>query len=194
VAVFFVGGILVGLAGWLPDGFVKADPEPFFYVLCVFMLLVGIGIGGDAKHWAQVRRASMRVFFVPAGIVVGTLLGSAAAWFLIGGYTLREVLAVGSGLGYYSLSCSIIKEAGYDSLGVVALFSNIFREIITLLLTPLMARYLYKLAPIASGGATAMDTTLPVITRFCGKEWTTISVISGIILTLLVPWLIGIPP
>jgi len=27
------------------------------------------------------------------------------------------------------------------------------------------------LAGIASGGATSMDTTLPVITRYSGKEW-----------------------
>jgi uncharacterized membrane protein YbjE (DUF340 family) len=50
--------------------------------------------------------------------------------------------------------------------------------------------YFGKLAGISSGGATSMDTTLPVITRFSGKEWSIISVFSGIVLTLLVPFLV----
>lgn len=191
IAAVFAAGVGTGVLHLLPDGLVNAKPEPFFYVLCVFLPLVGIAIGGDAKHWAEVRRSSIRVFFVPVGIIIGTLLGSALAWSVTSGYTLREVLAVGSGLGYYTLSCSIIKEAGYESLSIVALFSNVFREIITMLLTPFMARYLYKMAPIAAGAATTMDTALPVITRFCGKEWATMAVINGIILSLLVPWLIG---
>ena len=68
--------------------------------------------------------------------------------------------------------------------------SNIFREIITLLFAPLLAKYFGELAPIAAGGATAMDTTLPIITKFSGKEYGIISLFSGIVLSLLVPFLV----
>jgi uncharacterized membrane protein YbjE (DUF340 family) len=73
---------------------------------------------------------------------------------------------------------------------VTALLSNILREIITLLATPILVLYFGKLAGIASGGATSMDTTLPVITRYSGKEWSIIAVFSGVVLTILVPFLV----
>jgi uncharacterized membrane protein YbjE (DUF340 family) len=73
---------------------------------------------------------------------------------------------------------------------VVALLSNIFREVATLLTTPILVRYFGKLAGIASGGATAMDTTLPVISRYSGKEYAIIALFSGIVLTILVPFLV----
>ncbi len=86
----------------------------------------------------------------------------------------------------------LISEIATDTLGVIALLSTITREIITLLFTPLFARYFGKLAPISSGGATAMDTTLPVITKYIGSDYAIISVFSGIVLTILVPFLIAI--
>jgi uncharacterized membrane protein YbjE (DUF340 family) len=77
-----------------------------------------------------------------------------------------------------------------ESLGVIALLSNIIREIFTLVFAPLIARIFGKLAPISSGGATAMDTTLPIITRYSGTEYVAFSVFSGLVLTLLVPLIV----
>ena len=75
-------------------------------------------------------------------------------------------------------------------MGVIALLTNVMRELLTLILAPLLARYVGKFAPIAAGAATSMDTTLPVVTRFSGPEYTTIAVLSGVILMLLVPLLV----
>jgi len=103
---------------------------------------------------------------------------------------LREVLAVGAGFGYYSLSSIFISRLHNDSLGVIALLSNILREILTLILVPLLVKYFGKLAGIASGGATSMDTTFPVISKYSGKDYAIISLFSGIVLTMLVPLLV----
>jgi uncharacterized membrane protein YbjE (DUF340 family) len=73
---------------------------------------------------------------------------------------------------------------------VIALLSNVMRELATILMAPLLARHFGKLAPIASGGATSMDTTLPIITRCVGAEYAMVSVFSGIVLTVLAPILI----
>jgi uncharacterized membrane protein YbjE (DUF340 family) len=48
------------------------------------------------------------------------------------------------------------------------------------------------MAPILSAGATAMDTTLPVIIRYSGKDFLFTALISGIILTILTPLLISL--
>jgi len=72
----------------------------------------------------------------------------------------------------------------------MALISNISREIFTLIATPILVKFFGKLSPIASGGATSMDTTLPVIAKFSGREYAVISVFSGVVLTILVPFII----
>ncbi len=77
-------------------------------------------------------------------------------------------------------------------MGVIALLANISREVITLLLAPLFARITGKLSPIASGGATSMDTTLPIIIKSSGKEYLIHSMIHGVILTILVPFLVSL--
>jgi len=104
--------------------------------------------------------------------------------------TVRESLAVGAGFGYYSLSSIVITELHGQQLGVVALLANILRELMTLWLAPVFVRSLGRLAPIAAGGATTMDTTLPVISRFAGPDYAAIAVFSGVVLTVLVPLLI----
>jgi uncharacterized membrane protein YbjE (DUF340 family) len=114
----------------------------------------------------------------------------AACSLLLPGIDAREALAVGAGFGYYSLSSIMITELHGQQLGVVALLANILREILTLLLTPLLARWCGRLAPIASGGATAMDTTLPIISRFLNQELALLAVFSGVVLTVMVPVLV----
>jgi uncharacterized membrane protein YbjE (DUF340 family) len=160
------------------------------YAVYVLMFLVGISIGADRSSWTVLHDMKIKIFLIPIGIIFGTLAGTAIASLFLPGLMLREVLAVGAGFGYYSLSSIFITRMSGEVLGVTALLSNIMREIVTLVATPLLVVYFGKLAGIASGGATAMDTTLPVITRYSGKEWSIIAVFSGVILTLLVPFLV----
>ena len=185
---FFVAGVLAGLSGKLPAGF---DWDNYgSYALYLLMFLAGVSIGSDRNSWTVLATHNYKIIWVPVTIIVGTMAGSALVALILPSLTLRESLAVGSGFGYYSLSSVFITQLHSHSLGVVALLSNIFREVATLLATPILVRYLGKLAGIASGGATAMDTTLPVISRYSGKEYAIIAVFSGIVLTILVPFLV----
>lgn len=188
ILAFFVLGVILGINEKLPDLMMKTDFS--MYALYVLMFLVGIGIGADKKSWAVLRTMNIKIFLIPFGIIIGTLAGTAFVSFFLPELKLKEVLAVGAGFGYYSLSSLFITQLSGETLGVIALLSNIFREIFTLLATPLLVRYFGKLGGIASGGATSMDTTLPVITRYSGMEWGIISVFSGVVLTLLVPFLV----
>ena len=184
---FFVLGILIGLYNLLPQIFIETDFS--VYALYILMFLVGVGIGSDKKAWEVLKSAKLKIVLVPLTVIMGTFLGVAIISFFID-IGLRESLAIGAGFGYYSLSSIFITKISGEALGVVALISNISREIATLLITPLLVKYFGKLAPIASGGATSMDTTLPIITKFVGKEYAIISVFSGIVLTILVPFLV----
>jgi uncharacterized membrane protein YbjE (DUF340 family) len=154
------------------------------------MFLVGISIGGDEKSLSVLKLINIKLLLVPIGVVIGSLLGAGVASFFIEQINLKEALAVGSGFGYYSLSSIIISKLYSESLGAVALMSNVTREIFTLIFTPQLVKYFGKLAPIGTGGATTMDTTLSVITRYSGKDYALIAVFSGVVLTILVPLLV----
>ena len=72
----------------------------------------------------------------------------------------------------------------------IALLANICREILTLLGAPLLAKYFGKLAPISVGGATTMDTTLPIITRYSGESFIIVSIFHGFCVDFSVPFLV----
>lgn len=186
---FFVVGLLLGINRLLPDFIVENDLS--MYALYVLMFFVGIAVGADKKSWKLIRRMNIKIVLIPMGIIIGTFIGSALVSWILNSWTAKETMAVGAGFGYYSLSSILISQMHSETLGVVALLSNIIREIFTLLAVPLLVRYFGKLAGIASGGATSMDSTLPVIVKFTGKEWGIISVFSGICLTILVPFLVS---
>lgn len=160
------------------------------YVLVVLMFAVGMGLGFDISAFGILRELRCKVLLVPLCIMAGTFLGAIAAWLLLPGMALHETLGVGAGFGYYSLSSVIITQLGDPALGSTALLSNIFRELFSLAAAPLLARLFGLMAPLASAGATAMDTCLPVIVRFSGERYGIIAVFSGMVLTLAVPVLV----
>ncbi len=183
-----VAGIVAGASSLLPRAFLEADPT--LYVLYGLLFLVGIEVGADPRVWRLARRQQWRILLVPLSAILGTLGGVALASLLVSGVGFRESLAVGAGFGYYSLASVLIAQLGGQTLGVIALLANMARELATLITAPLLARHFGRLAPIASGGATAMDTTLPIITQSVGTEYAVVSVVSGAVLTLVAPVLI----
>ena len=53
-----------------------------------------------------------------------------------------------------------------------------------------MVKYFGPLAPISSGGATTMDTTLPIITRCSGQDFVIVSLFHGFLVDFSVPFLV----
>lgn len=187
---FFAGGLLIGMYKIIPEQFLETDYS--MYALYFLMFLVGIGIGSNKKSLKVIKSVNFKITLVPLSVIIGTYIGVSIFSLIQNKLSFIDSIAVGSGFGYYSLSSVMISELSSETLGVIALLSNISREIITLLFTPLFARYFGKLAPISSGGATSMDTTLPIITKYIGSDYAIISVFSGVVLTILIPFLITI--
>ena len=160
------------------------------FILYALMFCVGISIGSDTKTLKNFKDVNPRLMILPVMTVVGTLAGTAAASALLPHRHLFDCLAIGSGFGYYSLSSIFITEYKGAELGTIALLANIMREIITLLCAPLLVRYFGKLAPISMGGATTMDTTLPIITRTSGQDYVIVSIFHGFCVDFSVPFLV----
>jgi uncharacterized membrane protein YbjE (DUF340 family) len=182
----FVGGIAVGKTSGVP---VWISPVALC-CLYAFMFLVGVGMGLNDKIWEGLRTMTWRVVAVPVSVGAGSVAGAAAASLILPQLRIQEAMAVGAGCGYYSLSSLIISRMGDPVLGSVALLSNLSRELFTIAAASWMVRHVGQLAPIASGGATSMDVTLPTVIKFSGEQYALISLISGVVLTLLVPVLV----
>ena len=185
---FFVLGIIVGLCDVIPDSFVYSDVS--YYALCCLMFCVGISIGCDTSVLKSFKEVNPRLMMLPIMTILGTLAGCAAVSILLGHRQLTDCRAIGSGFGYYSLSSIFITQYRGAELGTIALLANISREILTLLCAPLLAKYFGRLAPISVGGATTMDTTLPIITRYSGESFIIVSIFHGFCVDFSVPFLV----
>lgn len=188
IVSFFLLGTLCGISDLIPESLTSGQLS--FYALCALMFSVGISIGHSPDTLKSFRALNPRLGLLPVLTIVGTLAGVAAAWLVLPGRSLTDCLAIGSGFGYYSLSSIFITTYKGAELGTVALLSNIFRELITLIGAPLLVRWFGSLAPISAGGATTMDTTLPIITRYSGHEFVIVSLFHGFVVDFSVPFLV----
>ena len=185
---FFVLGIVCGVMHWLPD--LNAYGNVSFLTLCGLLFCVGITVGNNTELLKSFKKLDPRLMLLPLMTIVGTLAATAIAAIGLPGRSLTDCLAVGSGFGYYSLSSILITQYHGPDLGTVALLANIIREVCTLLGAPLMVKYFGPLAPISSGGATTMDTTLPIITRTSGQDFVILSLFHGFLVDFSVPFLV----
>ena len=188
IVAFFALGCVCGVFHLIPFGITQTNIS--YYALCALMFSVGLSIGNDPQTLKNFRSLNPRLIFLPLMTILGTLSAAAATSVLFPNRSAADCMAVGAGFGYYSLSSIFITEYKGPELGTIALLSNIMREIITLLCAPLLVRWFGNLAPISAGGATTMDTTLPIITRFAGQPFVVVSVFHGFVVDFSVPFLV----
>ena len=185
---FFVLGALCGVYHLIPYDFTQSKLS--FYALCALMFSVGVSVGNDPQTLRNFRSLNPRLIFLPVMTILGTLAGCAVVSLFLSHRSVTDCMAVGAGFGYYSPSSIFITEYKGPELGTIALLSNITREIITLLFAPLLVRWFGNLAPISAGGATTMDTTLPIITRYSGQSFVVVSIFHGFVVDFSVPFLV----
>lgn len=185
IILFFCVGIFLSLFDLVPDVILKYDPT--LPALWLLMALVGFSLGSDRKLSEMLRTLRPDVLIIPVATTFGTFLGAILASFFLA-WTISDCLAMGSGFAYYSLSSVFITHYKGPELGAAALLCNVSRELFTLLFTPLVVKFFGPVAAISCGGATAMDTTLPVISRYAGSEWIFPAIISAIVLDFSVPF------
>lgn len=192
----FVLGCIAALTGLVPETLIWGDLTTL--ILYLLMFQVGFGLGHDPQLVTLIKSVRPRLLLLPLATIAGGLLASFLISFAIARWSPSEVMAVGSGFGYYSLSSILItslKEASIGAqaaaeLGTIALIANIFREMMTLLFAPLLMRVFGPAAPISAGGATTADVTLPVLSRVCGNDWVIASILHGVLVDFSVPFLV----
>lgn len=188
IVAFFILGVIFGRLELVEIG--KAGFDVSFVALMLLMFCVGISVGNDISALKGLRQLNPRLLLLPFVTISGTLAGCFLLSLCLPSRTISEVMAIGSGFGYYSLSSIFITQYKGPELGTVALLANISREIITLLGAPFLAWISGPLAPITSGGATTMDTTLPIISKVSGTRFVILSIYHGFVVDFSVPFLV----
>lgn len=150
---------------------------------------VGIDIGARKETWVSLWQMGMRVLLVPVLVALGSVGGALAGGALLG-MPFNESAAVGAGFGWYSLSGVLLTKIYSVETGALAFITNVARELIAFLITPVLAAKVGRVVAVAPGGATTMDTTLPLIARVTDSETAVIAVVNGLVLSSLVPLLV----
>ena len=176
--------------------FMPADLSAFIdsassYMLLILLFSVGIDMGMNKEVFTRIKELGFKILLIPFGVVVGSLCGGVLTALLVK-LSIKEGLAISAGLGWYSLSGILITEAGNPVGGTIAFLANVFREMLTFIVVPFVASHLNYYCAIAPAGATAMDTTLGIISKNTNGTIAVLSFVSGVICTLLVPVLVPI--
>lgn len=188
VVGFFVLGVCLGRLDLAPA--LLMDSRVTFAALCCLLFCVGMSIGSNDNIVSEFRSLNPRLALLPVATILGSFAGSLVSWLFLQYRGVTDCMAVGSGFAYYSISSIFITQYRGAELGTVALLANIYREILTLLVAPLLAKVFGPLAPISSGGATTMDTTLPIISQTCGQQYVVVSLFHGFVVDFSVPFLV----
>ena len=157
--------------------------------LNLLVFTIGMDLGGSKEVFDGLKKYHVKILIVPFGVVIGSLLGGLVVGLLAGMPSYLSA-SISAGFGWYSFSVVALRELAGDQISTIAFLTNAFREVIALVFTPWVALRLGNYAAVAPAGATAMDVTLPIISKSTNAQITVVAVISGTILTALPPALI----
>ncbi|HBV95455.1 MAG: membrane protein [Peptococcaceae bacterium BICA1-7] len=192
MTLFVMGAILFGviIGRWfIPEAFTLYIDPVTTLALCVMLVGIGIDIGSKRETWGKLWEMGIKVFLVPVLVAAGSLAGAAAGGTIMG-IPLNESTAIGAGFGWYSLSGVLLAKIYSVETGALAFLTNVARELIAFIIIPILAARSMGVVAVAPGGATTMDTTLPLIARVTDPETAIIAVVNGLVLSSMVPVLV----
>ncbi|ENM5808290.1 lysine exporter LysO family protein, partial [Vibrio mimicus] len=157
------------------------------WILFILLFFIGIQLRNSGLTLKQILLNKHGMVIAAVIILTSWLGGIIAAWIL--DMPLYQALAMASGFGWYSLAGILVGEAFGPVLGGASFMIELLRELVALVLIPMLIRR-KPCTAIGYAGATAMDFTLPVIQTTGGVKCVPVAIVSGFILSLLVPVLI----
>lgn len=158
------------------------------YALLLLLLLIGIQLRSSDMNLRQILFNRQGV--IVAAIVLASSLPAGILAALLLGLPLKTGLALSSGFGWYSLSGILMTNAFGPVIGNSAFLVDLLRELIAMMLIPVLIRR-YRSTALGLCGATSMDFTLPVLQRAGGVEIVPAAVVHGFIMSLLAPIMIA---
>ena len=152
-------------------------------LLLIYMILIGLDLAYSPldRSWLN-----WKIMLVPVGCIIGSILGAIAVSFITKDISLKDLIMLSQGYGFYSMTGIVVTELKNAQLGSIALINDLFREIFAILFMYIIG-WRYPRSAISSAGATAMDVTLPMVKQACGNDFIPHAMVSGFILSVLAP-------
>ncbi len=160
----------------------------FRRILDRFIYLCGGSLRANRSVFRFIRKLGFRILWLSLAIIVGSLSGGFIAGLILDVPMKVPLLAAG-GMSFYSVTGAYMTEAFGLQMGTYGFIVNVLREFFTILLMPLLVRISLG-SPIAGGAAGNMDTMLAPVTKFVGIRLGLVTLITGTILTFVVPFLL----
>jgi uncharacterized membrane protein YbjE (DUF340 family) len=175
------GGLLAGLVLPIGLGWVDTASE---WILFLLLFFIGIQLRNSGLTLRQIL-LNKQGMAIASLVIITCMLGGIIAGVILD-IPLYQALAMSSGFGWYSLAGILMGDAFGPVFGGASFLIELMRELVALVAIPLLIRS-YPCTSIGYAGATAMDFTLPVIQTTGGVRCVPIAIVSGFILSLLVP-------
>lgn len=131
--------------------------------LSLIMIWIGIDLGLMDYLGEKIKRVSPQfLWFFVLNIAVSLFAGILVAWIL--GLPIIHGLALNSGLGWYSFTSSYLSQFSAP-LGALAFIANVLRELIPIVLMPLLPKNFPLFVAMNIPGSPSMDTNLPTLVQ-----------------------------
>lgn len=186
--ITIVVGVITGLYVF-PEHLILYIDQGVTIGLCILLFFIGIDIGKNKEVFNNIKRLGWKTILIPFSIAIGSIVGAISMGYVIK-LPVWEAAAVGSGMGWYSLTAVLIDQLHSTQLAAIGFLSDVIRELLAILILPIIATHLKPIYAIAPAGAAAMDTMLPIIARYTSSEIAVLAFISGLVLSTMVPFLV----
>lgn len=187
--VSIVTGLFAGI--FLRSVLSPSVTDSFFTAaLIVLYICVGISQGANKEVFFYLKRIGLKVILISIAILLGSLIGG-----IVSGIILKLPLYISvtsaAGMSFYSITGAYMTQRYGIEIGTYGFIVNVMREFFTVLTMPLLIKISLG-APIAGGAAGNMDTMLAPITKFVGIRLSLVTLITGTILTFIVPLILPV--
>lgn len=160
----------------------------FTIFLITLYICVGISQGSEKGILNFLKLLGIKIIWIPICILAGSITGGIIAGKILNLPAVVSVISA-SGMGYYSITGAFMTNSYGLAVGAYGFIVNILREMLTIILMPFLIKISLG-SPIAGGGAGNMDTMLMPVTKFVGAPLGIVTLFTGTILTIIVPFLL----
>ncbi|MCI7145506.1 MAG: lysine exporter LysO family protein [Clostridiales bacterium] len=183
-----VGCVALGIAAGyfvMPSGFMDISGNLMTLFLCILLIFVGIDIGTEGTLGPNFKAAGWRVIVFPFINMAGMLIGAFICGLILP-LGMQDAFCVGAGFSWYSLAPAML--ASYSTkVSAISFMHNVIREIVSILLIPVVARRVGYIECFSMPGAASMDVCLPVVEKATRGDIAVYSFINGAVLSAAVP-------
>ena len=187
IIISVIVGILLGYF-IIPEAYIPLSEDLLVIGLSIILFFVGIELGMEGTVITNFKKVGIRIIIFPIVIIIGTLVGVAVSSLFLS-ITLKESLMVGSGFGWYTMAPIMISTYS-DEVSAISFMHNVIREVLGLILVPIIAKKIGYIESASLPGAGVMDMCLPVVEKSTSPNTAVYAFTIGVVLSIGVPILV----